>query len=168
VAATREPINRVKIERSRLSRVPVDQTATIYQGDALVWDVANKRAAVGTAASAGTFLGVSETTNPIETAGSSRFLNDLQSPRVNVIQEGLVEFIGTNGETLYPFDKVTLGADAQTVVKSGATESNYIGIVDPAVGSAGQAVVTGDLVKIWIHARPAYAAQSQAVESATA
>lgn len=164
--ATREPINRVKIERARLSKVPVDATATIYQGDAMVWDVANKRAAVGSAASAGTFLGVSETTNPIETAGSSRFLNDLQSARINVVQEGLVEFIGTAAETLYPFDKVTIGANAQTVVKSGATESNYIGVVDPAVGSAGQVIAAGDLVKIWIHARPAYAAQSQAVEVA--
>lgn len=167
MAATREPINRVKIEKARLSKVPVDADAVIYQGDAIVWDVANKRAAVGVAASAGTFMGMSETTNPIETSGSTRFLSDLKKNRINVIQEGLVEFIGTNAETLYPFDQVTIGANAQTVVKSGATDANMIGVVDPAVGSAGKLVSTGDLVKIWLRARPQYSAQAQAVDSAT-
>ncbi len=167
MAATREAINRVKIERARLSKVPVDPDAIIYQGDCMVWDAANKRAAVGSAASAGTFMGISETTQPIETSGSPTFLSNLKKGRINVIQEALVELIGTNGETLYPFDQVTIGANAQTVVKSGATDANMVGVVDPSVGSTGKAVVTGDLVKIWLRARPQYAAQAQAVDSAT-
>jgi hypothetical protein len=167
--ASREAINRVKIELARLSRVPVDQTETIYQGDLIVWDVANKRATKAVAASGSTFMGMSETTNPIETAGSSTFLTDLQSPRINVIQKGLVEVIAGENVTLYPWDLVKIGADAQKVLKTGATETNFVAVVDPNfAGTSGKAVVTGDLVKVWLRPRPLYSASADATETAVA
>ena len=111
-------------------------------------------------------MGVSETTNPIESAGSSQFVTDLQSNRVNIIQEGLVELIADESVTLYPFDKVTFGTtDAQHIKKTGASAANYVGIVDPSVGASGKAVVLGDLVKVWLRVRPAYAAEGQAVKT---
>jgi len=55
--ATRESINRVKIEGWRVSRVPVNASEDIYQGDLLCWDSANKRATrLTTAASGANFV----------------------------------------------------------------------------------------------------------------
>ena len=78
--ATRESINRVKIERFRVGRVPINAAETIYQGDLLAWDAANRRASKATSASGTTFIGMSDTKNPIETAGSTTFLSDSQLP----------------------------------------------------------------------------------------
>lgn len=165
--ASRESINRVKIEKARLSQVPIDSAETIFQGDMLVWDVANFRATKATTASAGTFIGVAETKNPIETAGSTQFLTDLKSPRINVIQKGLVLLICAESVTLKPMDKVTIDAtSAQHIKKTGATDLNYIGIVDTSYGAAGKAFVSGDLVKVWIHARPQYSADGSATDPA--
>jgi hypothetical protein len=151
--ATRESINRVKIEGWRVSRVPIASAQAVHQGDLLVWDAANRRAIPATSASGASFLGMSDTKNPIGTAGSPEFLSDSATPRLNVIQQGLVEVIAGATETLYPFDEVVLGADAQTVVKG---SSNPIGVVDPSVGSTGKAVTAGDLIKIWLRVANAY------------
>lgn len=152
--ASRERINRVKIEHWRLSRVPIDATETIYQGDLLVWSTALKLATKGTATSAASFLGMSDTTNPIETVGSTRFLSDSSKAYVNVIQTGLVELIAGTSETIYPFDTLVVSSDAQTVVKGA---SNPIGIADPGwAGTAGKAVVAGDLVKFWLRVPQTY------------
>ena len=151
--ATRESINRVKIEGWRVSRVPINSATTIYQGDLLCWDAANKRAVPAVSTSGATFIGMSDTKNPIETVGSTTFLTDMASSRVNVIQQGLVEVIWGASETVYPFDEVVLGADAQTCVKG---SSNPIAVIDPAVGSAGKAITAGDLVKIWLRVPNAY------------
>ena len=150
--ATRESINRVKIEHWRVSRVPVNRAEDIYQGDLLAWDTGNKRATRGTVALAATFIGMSDTKVSIETAGSTSFLSPTTSDRVNVIQSGLVELIWGVAETVYPFDEVAIDAinDAQ-VVRKGAT--NPIGVVDPGYGSLGKSVVSGDLVKVWLQVR---------------
>lgn len=158
--AVRERINRVKIEHWRLSRVPVSASATIYQGDALAWNDSVHQATQLTAAASGAqFIGISDTTNPIETAGSTTFLSDTTKAYVNVIQKGLVEMIAGTSETMYPFNTVDIGADAQTVVKG---STNAIGIVDPGWATvSGKAVVLGDLVKIWLRVPKAYSALGQ-------
>lgn len=151
--ASRESINRSKIEAWRVSRVPVSADEDIYQGDLLVWDVANKRATKATAASAGTFIGMSETKNQIETVGSSTFLSSTKLPRVNVLQQGLVEVVWGVSETVYPFDEVIIDSDAQTCKKGSV---NPIGVVDPSYGSAGTAITSGTLVRIWLRVPDAY------------
>jgi hypothetical protein len=152
--ATRESINRIKIEHWRVSRVPVNRAEDIYQGDLLAWDTTNKRASRLTAsASAAGFIGISDTKVSVETAGSTTFLSPTTTDRVNVIQSGLVELIWGTAETVYPFDEVvidTAAVDAQTVRKGA---SNPIGVVDPGYGAAGKAVVSGDLVKVWLQVR---------------
>lgn len=152
--ASRERINRVKIEGWRVSRVPIDPTETIFQGDLLVWSTGNKRAQkqanVSGWTEAATFVGMADHTNPVETAGSTRFLSDQQSSTMNVVQFGLVEVIIGEAVTIYPFDKLTMGADAQTVLKTGATANNQVGYVDPAYGAAGKAVTSGTVIRMWL------------------
>lgn len=148
--AVREKRNAIKIEGWRLSRVPIDKTETIFQGDMLAWVDATKLATKLTGTSGAQFLGVSETSNPVETIGSPTFLSDTQNARVNVMQQGLVEMIAGESMTIFPFDKLTSGVDAQTVLKTGAVSGNMVGLVDPAVGNAGKAVVAGDVVKMWL------------------
>jgi hypothetical protein len=122
--ATRESINRIKIEKFRLSGVPIDPADAILQGDALAWSTGDKQAELA-GPSATAFLGISETKNPIATMGDSELLSDLTSPRVNVIQQGLVERIAEHAETLYPFDHMTVGSDAQKASKLWATDATY-------------------------------------------
>lgn len=158
--ASRERINRVKIEGWRVSRVPINSSETIYQGDLLVWSTGSKYATKPTATSgwvdAATFVGMAEGSNPVETAGSTRFLSDIASARMNVLQMGLVEVIIGEAVTLYPFDKLTLGADAQTVLKTGADANNMVGIVDPAYGTSGVAVTSGTVVRMWLRVPDTY------------
>lgn len=153
--AVRESINRIKIEGWRVSRVPVNPDEDIYQGDLMVWDTVNRRATRGlVAASGATFLGMSDTKNQVETAGSPSLLSSTKLNRINIVQDGLVEVVWGASETVYPFDTVALaGSDAQTCVKSG---SNVIGVVDPSYGSAGKAVTAGDLVRIWLRVPSTY------------
>lgn len=158
--ASREAINRIKIEKWRLSQVPIDPTETIYQGDLICFNVARQLAGKAVAASAGTFIGMAETTNPIETVGSPTFLSAMAKPYINLVQEGLVEVIIDANTTLYPWDYLTVtNTNAQTVTKTAATSSNCCGVVDPGfVGGASRAVLAGDLVKMWIKL-PSTAAQ---------
>ena len=152
--AVRERINRVKIEHWRVSQVPCLASEEIYQGDMLVWDLLNKRATKAVSISGGTFLGISETTNPVESAGSSRFLSSVQYPKLNVIQKGLVELVSGASALLRAFDSCYIGSDAQTIVFTG---SNAIGKVDPGfAGLSGKQVYPGDLVKIWVVPASAY------------
>lgn len=149
--AQRERINRVKIEKWRVSRIPIDPTETVFQGDAMAWNDATKLATKLTAAASGAqFMGLSETTNPMETAGSTRFLTDPTEPRINVITEGLVELVAGEAMTAYPRDLVTLGADSQTVVKTGANSTNALGYIDPAYTAAGTSIALGALVRFWL------------------
>ncbi len=155
--ATRESINRVKIERFRVGRMPVNGAETIYQGDLLCWDAANKRATKASSASGALFVGMSDTKNPIETAGSTTFLTDAQLPRVNVIQQGLVEVCWGTNEMVYPFDEVVINSDAQTCIKG---SSNPIGIIDPGYTAAGfLATSSGVPIRIWLRVPNAYRCQ---------
>lgn len=152
--AVREKINRVKLEGWRVSRVPVDPAETIYQGDLLVWSsgshIATKPTATSGWVDAASFVGMAEKSNPVETAGSTSFLSNPTSALMNVLQFGLVEVIMEEAVTVYPFDNVIMGADAQSVRKTGATNSNRCGIVDPAYGASGKACSAGDLIRIWL------------------
>lgn len=153
--ASREKRNAVKIEGWRVSKVPIDPTETILQGDMMAWVDATKLATKLTAAVSGAqFCGVSDTTNPVETAGT--LTSDTTKPRVNLIQQGLLEMIAGESMTVFPFDLLTVGADAQTVVKTGANSANKVGVGDPAYGQSGKAFVSGDLVRIWITVKDLY------------
>lgn len=149
--ASRESINRCKIEHWRVSRVPCNTAEDIYQGDLLAWDVTNKRATrLLSSASGANFIGMTDTKNSMETAGSTTFLSATTTNRLNVIQSGLVELVWGVAETVFPFDEVGIDADAQTCKKSG---TNPIGVIDPAYGSAGKAIASGDLVRVWLQVR---------------
>lgn len=154
--AVREKRNAIKIEGWRLSRVPIDKTETIYQGDMMAFVDATKTATKLSGTSGGQFCGISDTSNPIETIGSPTFLGDSQKPYINLIQQGLVEMVAGESMTIFPFDKLTVGVDAQTVVKTGATTGNMVGLVDTAVGPGGKTVAVGDLVKMWVTVPDAY------------
>ncbi len=152
--SSRESINRGRVEGWALSRVPIDSTETIYQGDALIWNDSVHQATKAGSASGSQFIGISDTKNPVETAGSPTFLSDTANPRVKVIQQGLVEVIWDANETIYPFNTVVLGTTSAQHFKKGS--SNPVGIVDPAIGAAGKLVAVGDLVKIWLRVPDAY------------
>jgi hypothetical protein len=156
MAYTREKLNRIKIEHWRIP-VPIANAAVIYQGDMAIYNAHTDVAAVATAASGGTFIGVFDGSNPIETAGSPSFLADSSQKHLNVVQSGLVEMIADGGYTCMPFDSVYIGnTDAQHVTNSG---SFIVGIIDPKwAGSAGRAVVLGDLVRFWLRVPQAYRA----------
>lgn len=153
--AVRERINRVKIEHWRISKIPIDKTEIIYQGDLLVFDQFTKLATKSAGLSGSNFIGMSDTTNPVETIGSTRFLSDTQYAQVNVIQSGLVEVIAASAKTVRAFDPVYLSAtSAQHVAFTG---TGIIGYVDPGfAGVSGKAVSIGDLVKIWLAVPAAY------------
>lgn len=156
MALTRESTNWIKIEKNRIGGVPIDPTETIYQGDALKWD-GSAHAATKAGPSATTFMGVSETKNPIATLGSPDLLGNLTNNKVNVITAGLIERIAEHAETLYGFDKLAIGSNDQKVSKLWATDANYAYVVDPKWATAsGKAVVAGDSVRCWIHVRPQY------------
>lgn len=153
--AVRESRNAIKIEQWRVSRVPINSAETLYAGDMLGWDPANKRATKITAATSGfRFMGVNEHDNPVLTAGA--LTSNPTLTYTNVVQKGLVEMIAAASETLYPFDLLTVDTDAQTVKKSGATTSNAVGMVDPSYGTAGKAVVAGSIVLMWLRIAEEY------------
>jgi len=155
----REARNANKIEHWRLSRVPIDPTETILQGDMLVWDAGRFRATkLAGAASGANFVGVSDTSNPIMAAGV--LSTDFQSPRVNVLQAGLVEMIMGEAVSGFPFDNVTVGADSQTVLKTGATGANRVGVIDTSYGATGKLFAAGDPILIWLKVPTQYAACS--------
>jgi hypothetical protein len=66
-----------------------------------------------------------------------------------VLAKGCVYLNSTNGETYNHFDAVTIGADSQTVTKSGATSGNRVGFViidPPSVARALQATPTPETI----------------------
>lgn len=144
---SRESRNAILIENWRVSRVPIDPTETIYAGDMMVWDAGNARATKATAASAGTFMGVSDHANPVPTSGI--LTQNQQLSITNIVQSGLVEMeAGEELANCKPFEIVTVGADAQTVVKTGATNNNKVGFLDTTCN--GKTYAIGDRVPIWL------------------
>jgi hypothetical protein len=125
---------------------PVTTDKVINEGDACYWDATNYSASPCTSSSNvnGVFLGVAETTTPVTLYGEAGTLTS-----VAVRRTGCYKFATTNGETYYPNDAVTIGADAQTVIKSGAATTNIIGRVrvpEPTPARAHQATPTPESV----------------------
>lgn len=153
----REARNAVKIESKsgRLSQVPIDPTETVLQGDLMKWDdtlhVATKMTA---AADGATFMGMSDTTNPQYSGGTTT--SDYTKAYINVVQLALVEMIAGAAETLHAYNTVEFVTDAQHVKKT-ATGANVVGVIDPGWATAsGKLVAIGDPVKIWLRVRAAY------------
>jgi hypothetical protein len=154
----RESTNRIKIEKFRISQVAVNSAEDIFQGDLMCWDAANRRATRLTsaiAASAANFIGMSDTKVLQESAGSTSFLSPIAAPRVNIVQDALVEVCWGTTEQVFAFDTVVIGTDAQTCVKGA---SNPVGVVDPGfAGPSGYlATASGIPVKIWLRVPAIY------------
>lgn len=110
--------------------VPVTSDLTINEGDLVYWDGTNFSATPLTANTdvASKFMGVA--------LGSSQSLvypGDNPYPGVPVLAKATVFLNTTAGETYNPFDDVTVGADSQTITKTGATTGNRVGfvVIDP-------------------------------------
>jgi hypothetical protein len=153
MAFVREARNAVKIEGWRLSRVPIDPTESIFQGDMLCWNSGTKQVTKAVTGNEANFVGIADHTNPVLSAGI--LTANLTDTRMNVIQAGLVELIVEASATYFPFDGVKIGADAQSVKLGSAPQ---IGICDPAVGAAGKAYQAGDYVLIWLRVPDAFRA----------
>jgi len=117
--------------------VVVTAQFTINEGDLVFWDGANFSARplleASDVASGGThnskgFLGVALGNNKLEIYGG-----DEPMPMIPVGCKMCIFANTTAGDTYRHFDLVTIGADAQTVTKVGATEANAVGaiIIDP-------------------------------------
>jgi hypothetical protein len=110
--------------------LPVTTNITINEGDLVFWDGTNYTVTPLTANTdvAAKFLGAALGQSP-----SAVYGGDPAPSCVGVLGKGCIYVYGTNGETYNHFDDVTIGADSQTVVKSGATSGNRVGfvIIDP-------------------------------------
>jgi len=157
------PRNNILVEQNRISGVPIDTTASINAGDMLKWDAANHIAKpveagdAGSTVAAAAFIGVSQDTNPITSIGKT-----LPTPRLNVVNKGLIEFYADDNATYYPGDYVCLGSDPQKVKKTAASSSNAIGVVAPenffsvASGVTQGLVAVQGTTKLKIYIRPQY------------
>jgi hypothetical protein len=126
------PLNNVKVEKERISGVPVNLATAFNSGDMMKWDSTNRVATpmvagdAGTQAAALAFLGVSNDTNPIANLGQN-----LPAPRITIITRGIIQFTAGDNATYYPGDAVTVGADPQQVTHTGSSANNIIGYVAP-------------------------------------
>jgi hypothetical protein len=126
--------------------VVVTSNLTINEGDLVYWDNVNYTA---TPLSSNTqvatyFMGVAGGSNQLIVFG-----NDPPIPAIPVYAKATI-FVGTtSGDTYNHYDLVTIGADAQTVTKSGANSANAVGavIIDPpAAARALQATPTPETI----------------------
>lgn len=110
--------------------LPVTSDITINQGDLVWWDPTNLTLKPLSAASqvANQFVGVASGSSP-----ALLYPGDSPTPALPVETDACVFLYVTNGETYSHFDDVTIGADAQTITKAGATTANRVGfiILDP-------------------------------------
>jgi hypothetical protein len=128
--------NNVSVEPRYLpQQLPVTTDVTINQGDLVFWDGTNFTLQPLTANTdvANKFLGMADSSTPALIYGG-----DPRPRRSRVLGKGCVYVYATNGETYNHFDAVTIGADSQTVTKSGATSGNRVGfvIIDPPASPA--------------------------------
>lgn len=111
-------------------RLPVTTNLTVNAGDLVYWDGTNYTVTPLTSNSqvSGNFLGIS-----LQSNANLIYPGDADQVGVLVLVRGCVWLNTTNGETYNPFDDVTVGADSQTIVKSGASSSNRVGfvVIDP-------------------------------------
>jgi hypothetical protein len=158
------PTNVVKIEKERVSQVPVNLATTFNSGDMMKWDPANLVATpivagdAGSAAAAANFIGVSNDTNPIPS-----LLQNLPVARIAIITRGMCLFTCDDSATYYPGDAVTFGADPQKIRHTGASGTAVIGYVAPentfAVSAGGQSLgiaATQGVTTLLINLRPQF------------
>lgn len=127
-----KPINNVKVEKERVSQVPVDLTISFNQGDMMKF-IESTRTVIpmtagdaGSSAAAAQFVGVSNDTNPI-----TSIKQNLQEPRITIITRGIVVFTADDNGLYFPGDAVTIGSDPQKVRLTSQSGSNIIGYVAP-------------------------------------
>jgi hypothetical protein len=126
------PFNVVKIEKERVSQVPINNLTNFNSGDMMKWDTVNLVATpivagdAANATSAANFIGVSNDTNPI-----TSLLQPLVPPRIAIITRGMCLFTIDDNATYFPGDAVTFGSDPQKVKKTGASGGAVIGYIAP-------------------------------------
>jgi hypothetical protein len=129
------PRNVVKIEKERVSQVPVIPATAFNSGDMMKWDSVNSVATpivaadAANATSAANFIGVSNDTNPITSIGGAP-----PDRRITIITRGMMLFTIDDNATYLPGDAVTFGSDPQKVKKTGASGGAIIGYVAPENG----------------------------------
>jgi len=167
-----QPFNVVKIEKERVSQVPINSATSFNSGDMMKWDPVNLVATpivagdAANATSAANFIGVSNDTNPItslgQTLGGSGALASGLPPRIAIITRGMCLFTVDDNATYFPGDAVTFGADPQKVRKTGASGGAIIGYVAPensfsVSGGATQGIVaTANVTQILVNLQPAF------------
>lgn len=136
------PFNVVKIEKLRVSQVPINLLTSFNSGDMMKWDPVNRVATPIVASdqanstSAANFIGVSNDTNPITSLnqelgyGLGGGYANVPS-RITVITRAMCLFTCADNSTYYPGDAVTFGPDPQQIQKSGASGGAIIGYVAP-------------------------------------
>ena len=121
-------------EFKRVSKVAVLAASVFNCGDLAKWqsssltpvavDPGGTDAAVS--ASAALILGVFNDTQPVASLGGV-----LPKNICNIIVSGIFQFFVDDAATYYQGDTVTIGQNAQTVRKTGASAGNSIGIAAP-------------------------------------
>jgi hypothetical protein len=113
--------------------IVVTSNLSINEGDLVFWDGVNFTATAltkpGQVASGGEsnskgLLGVAAGSNQPEVYGG-----DAALPQIPVLAKATCFFNTTAAEKYNHFDFVTVGADSQTILKSGATEANAVGVI---------------------------------------
>lgn len=107
-------------------RLPVTTNLTVNAGDLVYWDGTNYTVTPLTSAGsvASNYLGIA-----LQSNAGLIYPGDADAVGVLVLVRGHVWMNTTAAETYNPFDDVTVGADSQTIVKSGATSTNRVGVV---------------------------------------
>ena len=124
----------VRDRNQSVVRLPVITSLTVNAGDLVFWDGTNYTVTPLTAstqveASGGTgnstgFLGMA-----LQANANLIYPGDADQVGVLVLVRGCVWMNTTAAETYDWFDDVTVGADSQTIVKSGASSTNRVGFV---------------------------------------
>lgn len=157
------PLNVVKIEKERVSQVPINVATTFNSGDMMKWDPVNLVATpivpgdAANATSAANFIGVSNDTNPV-----TSIKQNLPDARTTIITRGMCLFTIDDNATYFPGDAVTFGSDPQKVKKTGASGNAIIGYVAPengftvTSGATVGIVATQGVTQLLINLRPAF------------
>jgi hypothetical protein len=160
-----QPYNVVKIEKERVSQVPVNLNQSFNSGDMMKWDATNNIATpivagdAASAAAAALFIGVSNDTNPIPSLGQN-----LPVPRISIITRALCVFTADDNAVYNVGDAVCFGSDPQKVRHTAASGTAVIGYVAPentfSMQSGGSASVgitaVQGVTQLLINLRPAF------------
>lgn len=118
-------------------QLPVTSNLTVNEGDLVYWDGTNYTVTPLTASTqvSGNFLGMA-----LQSNANQIYPGDADQVGVEILARGHVWMETTPAETYLPFDKVTVGATSQTIVKSGATTTNLVGyvVIDPPASPRAQ------------------------------